>query len=113
LLVPEPGIHYIWSVRIIAESTLRDFWTEHPETAASLKAWIAVTRKVAWGSPLEVCQTFVTAKALNGERVRIEVAGGNYRMIVAFHFTAQIAFVKFIGTHARYDRIDALTIAEF
>jgi mRNA interferase HigB len=53
------------------------------------------------------------AKVLNGERTRFEIAGGNYRMIIAFDFVRGIAFVKFIGSHAEYDRIDALTVARF
>jgi mRNA interferase HigB len=50
---------------------------------------------------------------LNRERVRFEVAGGNYRLVVAFDFRRQVAFVKFVGTHAEYDRIDASTISQF
>jgi len=50
---------------------------------------------------------------LNRDRVRFEVAGGDYRLIAAFNFRRQIAFVKFIGTHAEYDAIDALTVARF
>ncbi len=53
------------------------------------------------------------AKILNGERSRFEIAGGNFRLIVAFDFTRGIAFIKFIGTHAEYDRIDALTVSLF
>lgn len=53
------------------------------------------------------------AKILNGERARFEIAGGNFRMIVALDFTRGIAFVKFIGTHAEYDRVDALTVSQF
>ena len=53
------------------------------------------------------------AKILNGERARFEIAGGNFRMIVAFDFGRGIAFIKFVGTHADYDRIDALTISLF
>ena len=53
------------------------------------------------------------AKVLNRERVRFEVAGGNYRLVVAFDFRRQIAFVKFIGTHADYDNVDALTVSQF
>lgn len=53
------------------------------------------------------------AKALNGERARFEVAGGNYRLVVAFDFRRQIAFVKFVGTHAEYDKVDALTVSQF
>ena len=53
------------------------------------------------------------AKVLNRERARFEVAGGNYRLVVAFDFRRQIAFVKFIGTHAQYDNIDALTVSQY
>ena len=53
------------------------------------------------------------AKILNRERARFQIAGGNFRMIVAMDFGRGIAFVKFIGTHAEYDRIDALTISQF
>ena len=56
---------------------------------------------------------FSKAKALNGERVRFEVSGGDYRMIVAFDWRRLIAFVKFIGMHAEYDRIVALTVSLF
>jgi mRNA interferase HigB len=53
------------------------------------------------------------AKILNGERARFEIAGGNFRMIAAFDFGRGIAFIKFVGTHAEYDRVDALTVAIF
>jgi mRNA interferase HigB len=53
------------------------------------------------------------SKALNRDRASFEVAGGDYRLIAAFDFRRQIAFVKFIGTHAEYDAIDALTVARF
>jgi mRNA interferase HigB len=101
-------------VRIIARSTIAEFATRHPETRASLDHWVSVARASEWQNILEVVGAFSKAKAINGERVRFEVAGGNYRMIVAFKFgTAMIAFVKFIGTHAEYDRIDAATVNLF
>jgi mRNA interferase HigB len=53
------------------------------------------------------------ARVLNRDRARFEIAGGNYRLIASFDFHRQIAFVKFIGTHAEYDAIDALTVARF
>ena len=53
------------------------------------------------------------SKVLNRDRARFEVAGGDYRLIAAFDFRRKTAFVKFIGTHAEYDAIDALTVARF
>ena len=61
----------------------------------------------------ELKAAFGTAVPLNGERARFEIAGGNYRLIAAYDFRRKIAFVKFIGTHAEYDKVDALTISRF
>jgi mRNA interferase HigB len=54
-----------------------------------------------------------TVKVLNRERARFEVAGGEFRLIVAINFTAGIVFVKFVGRHAEYDKVDALTVSQF
>ncbi|MGF1548994.1 MAG: type II toxin-antitoxin system HigB family toxin [Sphingomonadaceae bacterium] len=100
-------------MRLIARSTLAAFWEKHPATRASLLHWIGVVKAAEWKNAAEVQAGFSKAKALGGDRVRFEVAGGDYRMIVAFDFRRGIAFVKFIGTHAEYDRIDALTVKLF
>lgn len=100
-------------MRLIARSTLAAFWEAHPETRASLQHWITVLAKAHWQSTAEVQSSFSKAKVLNAERVRFEVAGGNYRLVVAFRFDVQIAFVKFIGTHKQYDAIDALHVSAF
>ena len=100
-------------MRIIARSTLAVFWNRHPDATASLTHWIEVAAAAAWRTPLDAMSAFSKAEALNGEWVRFDVAGGEYRLIVAFDFRRQIAFVKFVGTHAEYDRIDALTVNLF
>ena len=100
-------------MRVIARKGLVRFWTEHPETQVSLKRWYTLAKAARWTSMDDVQTAAPKCKALNRERVRFEVAGGNYRLIVAFDFRRQIAFVKFIGTHAQYDRIDALTVSQF
>lgn len=100
-------------MRLIARSTLIAFAERHPETRASLTHWQSVVKAGKWSNVAEVQQAFSKAKALNGERVRFQVAGGDYRMVVAFDFRRGIAFVKFIGTHAEFDRIDALTVKMF
>jgi len=66
-----------------------------------------------WTSMDDIRRAAPKSKVLNRDRVRFEVAGGDYRLIAAFDFRRQIAFVKFIGTHAEYDAIDALTVARF
>ena len=100
-------------MRIIARSTLNRFGEIHPETKSSLDRWSLLTRAAEWSSTQDVISTFPKASVLNAERVRFEIAGGNYRLIAAFDFTRQLVFVKFLGTHSEYDRTDALTISQF
>jgi mRNA interferase HigB len=100
-------------VRIIKRSTLAKFWGKHPETKPSLQRWLLIFKTTEFGSMDDIAQAVPKAKILNGERVRFEVAGGNYRMIVAFEFGHQVAWIKFLGTHAEYDAVDALTVAMF
>jgi len=100
-------------MRVIARNVLVAFWDRHPETKVPLQRWYRLTEAAHWKSSDDVQSTVPKAKVLNRERVRFEIAGGNYRLIVAFDFRRQIAFVKFIGTHAEYDGVNALTVSQF
>lgn len=100
-------------MRVIADSTLRVFWLRHPSARRALEHWRHVVKTARWQSTQDVLRSFSKAKSLNAQRVRFEIAGGNFRLIAAFDFRAQIAFVKFIGTHAEYDAVDALTVSMF
>ncbi|WP_113888944.1 type II toxin-antitoxin system HigB family toxin [Roseiarcus fermentans] len=100
-------------MRVIAKSVLIRFAEQHPETRPSLDRWHALFKAAEWGTADEVQRAAPKAKVLNGERVRFEVAGGNYRMVVAFDFRRRIAFIKFIGSHAEYDKVDALEVSQF
>ncbi|HEX3973192.1 MAG TPA: type II toxin-antitoxin system HigB family toxin [Stellaceae bacterium] len=99
-------------MNLIARRTLLDFAKDHPETKVSLTEWMKRTKAAKWQSMADVVADFPKASMLNGERARFEIAGGNYRLIVSFKFSAQLAFVKFIGTHAAYDKVDALTVKQ-
>jgi mRNA interferase HigB len=100
-------------MRIIARHTLTEFAAKNPAAAASLVHWHKVTKAAQWKTTSEVQADFSKAKVLNAERVRFAVAGGDFRLIVAFDFVRQIAFIKFLGTHAEYDRVDALNVSLF
>jgi mRNA interferase HigB len=100
-------------MRIIAWSVLSAYAERHPETKTPLHRWRTLVKAAKWSSVDDVRLAAPNAKILNGERARFEIAGGNFRMIVAFDFGRGIAFVKFVGTHAEYDRVDALTVAIF
>jgi mRNA interferase HigB len=100
-------------MRVIARHTLVKFWSIHPEARVALERWYKLVRAAHWNSTDEIQKAAPRCRVLNRERVRFEVAGGNYRLVAAFDFRRQIAFVKFIGTHAEYDRIDALLVSQF
>lgn len=100
-------------MRVIARNVLVNFWGTHPKAKVPLERWHKLVKAAQWASTDEVQKAAPKAKVPNRERVRFEVVGGNYRLVAAFDFRRQIAFVKFIGTHAEYDRIDALTVSQF
>jgi mRNA interferase HigB len=100
-------------MRVIARNVLVRFWGKHPEAKVSLERWYRFARAAKWTSTDDIQQAVPKAKVLNRERVRFEIAGGNYRLVAAFDFRRQIAFVKFIGTHAEYDRVNALSVSQF
>ena len=100
-------------MRLIARNVLLAYAETHPETAVSLERWHRLVKAADWNSMDDVRQTVPKAKVLNRDRVRFEVAGGNYRLIAAFDFRRRIVFIKFLGTHAEYDAIDAVTVAMF
>lgn len=98
-------------MRIIARSVLVAFWTKHAAARTPLERWHRLVRAAAWTTTDDVQKAVPKAKVLNRERVRFEIAGGNYRLVASFDFGRQIVFVKFLGTHEEYDKVDALTVA--
>ncbi len=100
-------------MRIIARNTIIQFTERHPDARPALEHWYRVAKAANWKTPQQVQSSFSKCRPLNAERVRFEIHGGNYRMIVAFDYQRGVAFIKFIGTHAEYDRIDALTVSQF
>jgi mRNA interferase HigB len=100
-------------LRLIAASTLAAYAAQNPGATAALANWRQTVKVADWKSMGDVTAGASTAKVLNSERVRFEVAGGKFRLIASINFRLGIVFVKFIGTHQEYDRIDALTVSQF
>ncbi|MGJ5178894.1 type II toxin-antitoxin system HigB family toxin [Bradyrhizobium oligotrophicum] len=100
-------------MRIIKQSTLVRFSGQNPKAGPSVLRWLKLVKAAKWGSMNDVQKAIPGAVVLNGERARFEIAGGSFRLIAAFSFRHQIVFIKFIGTHAEYDQIDALTVARY
>lgn len=96
--------------RIIAKKTLREFWEKHADSEQYLKTWYETAKNSSWNSPNEVKKTYINASILKDSRVVFNIKGNSYRLIVKFNYVRQWAFIRFIGTHAEYDKIDADTI---
>ncbi len=97
-------------MRIIALSTLRDFWRKHPSAEVPLRNWYAEASGASWTSPAEVRQAHRSASFVAGDRVVFNIKGNDYRLIVAVRYRSRIMYVRFVGTHAQYDQVDAATV---
>jgi mRNA interferase HigB len=99
-------------MRVIAISTLRRFWDDpqHANAEQPLKAWYAEACQARWDQPAAIKAQYRSASFVGNNRVVFNIAGNKYRLVVAFAYKIQVAYVKFIGTHAAYDEIDAATV---
>jgi mRNA interferase HigB len=100
------GNTYIGDVRIIARGTLRDFWLKHGDSEQPLKAWFQEAQQAEWSNPSEVKANYANASILKHGRVVFNIAGNKYRLVVMINYKSAIVFIRFIGTHEEYDRID-------
>lgn len=96
--------------RIFAKSTLREFWKKYPDSEQYLKTWYDTAMNSDWKTPADVKQTFISASILKESRVVFNIKGNSFRLVAKFNFEKQWIFIRFIGTHSAYDRIDANTI---
>lgn len=96
--------------RIFSKRTLREFWEKHAETEQYLKTWYDTAIHSNWKTPNEVKNTYANASILKNERIVFNIKGNDYRLVAKFNFQKGWIFIRFIGTHAEYDKIDANTI---
>lgn len=97
-------------VRIIAKKAIRDFWNKHPDCEQQLKSWYQEANVASWARPGDIKKNFPGASFLENNRVVFNIKGNNYRLIVKINYSIKIVWIRFIGTHAQYDRIDAANI---
>jgi mRNA interferase HigB len=99
-------------MRIIAVGTLRDFWRRpgRGDAEQPLRVWVNIVKSATWTRPTDVKQMFRSADVLPGGRVVFDIGGNRYRLVAAVHYRGRRLYIRFIGTHADYDRIDATTV---
>jgi mRNA interferase HigB len=96
--------------RVFAKSTLREFWERYPDAEQYLKTWFDTAMNSDWKSPSDVKQTYANASILKEGRIVCNIKGNSYRLVVKINFEKQWIFIRFIGSHKEYDKIDANTI---
>src|SRR6202163_1176492 len=93
-------------MQVIARRTLKEFWARHPQAEGPIRAWFAIAAKAQWANPAEIKRQFGgTVDFVGDNRVIFDLGGNKYRLIVHISFAFGRVLVKFIGTHAEYDRI--------
>lgn len=97
-------------MRIIALSTLREFWRTHPDAEIPLRSWYADASRAGWRKPADIKAAYRSASFIANNRVAFNVKGNDYRLVAAVHYNRGMMFVRFVGTHREYDKIDAATI---
>lgn len=103
-------------MRVIARRTIRDFVDglagrkDQPAVKAALDAWFDEASKAAWTSMSDVKRLYASASIINSERIVFNIKGNSYRLVVAVDFARGIVWIKWIGSHEDYDRIDVATV---
>ena len=99
-----------WRMRIVALSTLRAFWQTHPDAEAPLRAWYALASRAQWKTPADIKAAYRNVSFVAERRVVFNIKGNDYRLVVAVRYDRGLMYVRFVGTHWQYDRIDVETI---
>lgn len=97
-------------MRIVAIRTLRDFWETHPDAEQPLKAWIDEANAASWQTLHDIKRQYRNASVIGNRRIVFNIKGNRYRLVVACAFRFDALYIKFVGTPAHYDAIDAETI---
>ncbi len=97
-------------MRVIAKRTLREFWELHADAEQPLKAWYDEARKAQWLQPSDIKARYRSASFVANNRTVFNIGGNKYRLVIAIDYLRQTLFVKFIGTHAEYDKVDVKTV---
>ena len=85
---------------------MREYWEKNPDSEQYLKTWYDTVMSSDWKTPNEVKKTYANASILKNNRVVFNIKGNSYRLVVKFQFEKQWVFIKFVGTHSEYDKID-------
>ena len=92
-------------MNIVAKKTLVDYYMKHPESKPALEDWYTKTRKSHWACFADVKSTFASADNVGNQHYVFNIKGNDFRLIVVIQFKHEYVYIRFVGTHAEYDRI--------
>ena len=94
-------------MHVISIKILRQFWERRPDSEQVLKAWYHEAKAANWQNSAELKQKYCSASIIDSERVVFNICGNKYRLVVRINYDSQTLFIRFVGTHREYDRIEA------
>ena len=97
-------------MRVIAKSTLRAFWEKHADAEVPLKTWYRILEKADWEDSHDIKRVYGDASLVGNNRVVFNIKGNRYRIVVYIIFKFKKVFIRFVGTHQQYDKIDVKNI---
>ena len=97
-------------MRVISRKALREFWEKHPDSQQPLRAWYANVKRATWKTSADVKIAYRNASFVANNRVVFNIKGNHYRLVAAIDYKYSVIYIRFIGTHQEYDKIDVATI---
>ncbi|HID50694.1 MAG TPA: type II toxin-antitoxin system HigB family toxin [Anaerolineae bacterium] len=97
-------------MRIISRRALREFWEIHTDARKALEAWYIDTKQAEWKTPSDIKNVYRNVSFVANNRVVFNIKGNRYRLVVVVVYKSGIVYIRFVGTHSEYDKIDATRI---
>lgn len=94
-------------MRIISKKALREFWERHPASEQPLLAWFREVEQADWPTPAQVLERYPNASIVARDRVVFRIRRNDYRIVVRIFYPGRIVYIRFVGTHREYERINA------
>ena len=93
-------------MRILSKKTLRQFWEQHREAEQPLLAWHREVELADWAKPAQVLERFPRASIVGPDRIVFRISGGSYRLVARVFYPGRYVYIRFVGTHDEYERIN-------
>lgn len=97
-------------MRIISRRILREFWEKHPDASAALQAWFHDVEHASWKNPADIKAVYRNASFVATNRVVFNIKGNRYRLVILVVYPYSLVYIRFVGTHAEYDKIKVTTV---